>query len=276
LNIRNQPPRAPTQYPAAAIVDAGFLELVRYGIRKAGDSLVEDTLHVIDAALKIDFPGGPCWYRYTHDGYGQQDDGSGFIYFGRGRPWPLLTGERGHYEFAAGRDIQPYIRAMESFATATRLLPEQLWDQADLPRALMYFGKPTGAAMPLMWAHAEYIKLLRTAAEGQVFDLIPEVANRYLRPRRRTPLEIWKFNRQVKRIPAGATLRIMAKTPFALHWGRGDWQAVTDTLGQATGLGLSFVDIATTRDDSRLIRFTFHWLDEDRWEGHDFAVELSG
>ncbi len=274
VSIRNRAPGEPTDCPAAAIVDPGFLELVRYGIRKADDRLIEDSVRVVDATLKADFPGGPCWYRYTHDGYGQQDNGGPFTYCGRGRPWPLLTGERGHYEFAAGHDVQPYIRAMENFATRTRLLPEQIWDHADLPHVMMYRGKPTGAAMPLMWAHAEYIKLLRTVADGQVFDLIPEVANRYLRPRKRVPIEMWKFNRQVGSIPRGATLRILAKAAFVLHWGRGDWENRTDTLAQQTALGLSFADIVTASDDPRPIRFTLRWLDDNRWEGRDFTVEV--
>jgi glucoamylase len=132
---------------------------------------------VVDAALKSVFPAGPCWKRYTHDGYGQRDDGGPYIGWGVGRPWPLLTGERGHYELAAGRDVRPFLRAMENFATPTRLLPEQIWDRPDVPSELMFYGKPTGAAMPLMWAHAEYLKLLRSTADGVVFDLIPSLAD---------------------------------------------------------------------------------------------------
>ncbi|MGH7917373.1 MAG: glycoside hydrolase family 15 protein, partial [Candidatus Binataceae bacterium] len=179
VTIRNRPPGEPWQFPAAEIVDAGFLELVRYGIRRANDPLMEDSLRVIDSVLKVDLPAGPCWKRYTHDGYGQRADGGPFKGWGVGRPWPLLTGERGHYELAAGREPTVYLRAIERFATATRLLPEQVWDQPDLPGSLMYLGRPTGSAMPLMWAHAEYIKLLRSAADGELFDLIPEVAERY-------------------------------------------------------------------------------------------------
>ena len=95
--------------------------------------------------------------RYTDDGYGQRDDGGAFDGWGTGRPWPLLTGKRGHYELSAGRDQRGFIRALENFATRTRLVPQQIWDLSDRPDSLMYFGKPTGAAMPLMWAHAEYI-----------------------------------------------------------------------------------------------------------------------
>src|SRR5664279_4634401 len=36
----------------------------------------------------------------------------------------------------------------------------------------------TEGAMPLMWAHAEYIKLLRSVRDARVSDLIPEVPSR--------------------------------------------------------------------------------------------------
>ncbi len=129
--------------------------------------------------------------------------------------------------------------------------------------------------MPLMWAHAEYIKLLRSTADGQVFDLIPEVADRYLKPRQRTPIEVWKFNRQVPAIAAGATLRIQASQRFVLHWGRGDWDNPTDTLAEETALSLTFVDIATDAADRRPIRFTFRWLDDNRWEGRDYSIAVN-
>lgn len=109
VSIRNCAPATRTDFPAAEIVDAGFLELVRYGIRKPGDPLIEDSLKVVDSVLKVDFAGGPCWRRYTHDGYGQREDGGAFEGWGTGRPWPLLTGERGHYELAAGRDPTRFI-----------------------------------------------------------------------------------------------------------------------------------------------------------------------
>ena len=53
-----------------------------------------------------------------------------------------------------------------------------------------------------MWAHAEYIKLLRSAADGQVFDRIPIVAERYLNSRGRKDLEIWKPMRRVRAMAA--------------------------------------------------------------------------
>ena len=198
LRLQNQPPGSPTAFPAKDVVDAGFLQLVRYGIRKPGDALIEDSLHVVDSVLKVDTPFGSCWRRYNHDGYGQRSDGGPYQGCGYGHAWPVLTGERGHYELAAGRDVQPFIRAMEGFATSTQLLPEQVWALPDQPKAHMVFGRPTGGAMPLLWAHGEYLKLVRSAADGQVFDLISEVADRYRKRRKAPPLEVWKFNRQVR------------------------------------------------------------------------------
>ena len=183
--IHNRPAGQPWQFPAKDITDGGFLELVRYGVRKPGDPLVEDSLRVVDAVLKVNTPFGPCWHRYNHDGYGTHADGGPFEGWGQGRAWPLLTGERAQYEFAAGRDVRKLIRTMEQFAFKGRMLPEQVWDAPDVKSAGMHFGGPAGSAMPLMWAHAEYVKLLRSVADGRVFDLIPVVADRYLNKRGR-------------------------------------------------------------------------------------------
>jgi glucoamylase len=275
IRIANRPPHSQAEFPAKDIVDAGFLELVRYGIRRPHDPLIEDSLRAVDARLKVDLPGGPCWRRYNHDGYGQRGDGSPFEGWGRGRPWPLLTGERGHYELAARRDVRPYIRALEKFANPTSLLPEQIWDEPDKPEFLQYFGKPTGSAMPLMWAHAEYIKLLRSAADGQVFDLFPDVAERYRTRAAAVQLEVWKPNRRVRRIPAGVTFRIIVAKPFQLHWSFGDWSSVTDTRSTPTALALDYVDIKVAPAERGPIRFTFFWVEEQRWEGRDYTVEIT-
>lgn len=274
IQIKNRPPGELYEFPAKEVVDAGFLELVRYGIRAPGDPLIEDSLRVVDACLKKDFPQGPCWRRYNHDGYGQQAGGLAWHGYGVGRPWPLLTGERGHYELAAGRDVRPYIKAMEGFASATSLLPEQVWDEPDRPQALMYFGRPTGAAMPLMWAHAEYIKLLRSARDGKVFDLIPEVAEHFRVGRPRSNLKFWKFNRQIGETTPGMTLRILADRPYVLHWCIGDWNNTNDTDANATIIGLHYVDIPIPKGQTAPVKFTFRWLDNNRWEGRDFEVAM--
>jgi glucoamylase len=275
LIIANHAPGAPNSFPAKEIVDAGFLELVRYGIRKADDPVITDSLKVIDTVLRVDTPMGPVWRRYNHDGYGQREDGGPYVGWGQGRAWPLLAGERAHFELAAGRDVKPFIRAIEGFASPTGLLPEQVWDEKDKPQKYMFLGRPTGSAMPLMWAHAEYIKLLRSVSDGQVFDLIPEVAKRYLGDRKACQrFEIWKPNRQVRAVKKGYTLRIQVPAPFRLHWTNNEWRKVNDTQSTATALGVEFVDIAITAAQKAPVRFTFFWPISHSWEGRDYVVEV--
>jgi glucoamylase len=275
LNIANLPGGTKNSFPAKEIVDAGFLELVRYGIRKPDDPLITDSLKVIDAVLKIDTPMGPIWHRYNHDGYGQREDGKAYAGWGKGRAWPLLTGERAHYELATGRDVKPFIRAIEKFASPTGLLPEQVWDEQDRPKVFMALGRPTGSAMPLMWAHAEYIKLLRSVSDGHVFDLIPEVAKRYLGDRKSCQLfEIWKPNRKVRVVKRGHTLRVQVPAAFRLHWTPDEWHTVNDTSSAATTFGIEFVDIPITAAQQLPIQFTFFWPQSNSWENHDYTVEV--
>ena len=273
LMVRNQPPGRDPAVPAKDVVDAGFLELVRYGIRQPGDPLIEDSLQVVDALLRVETPQGPCWRRYNHDGYGQRDDGGPFVGWGIGRAWPLLTGERGHYELAAGRDARPCLQAMERFATGTGLLPEQVWDAPDRP-PWMFLGRPTGSAMPLMWAHAEYIRLLRSVSEGAVFDLVPAVAERFRHRGDRRPVEPWEFNRRTPRVPDGVVLRVMADAPFRLRWTRTEWREQADAASAPTAVGVHHVDLDLPRGQRAPVRFTFFWTDESRWEGADFGVDV--
>ncbi len=270
LVLANQPPGGPYAYPAREIVDAGFTELVRYGVRKADDPLMTDSLAVVDAVLKVETRFGPCWRRYNHDGFGQRDDGGPYLGWGKGRAWPLLTGERGHYEIAAGRDPGSYIRAMEAFASKTGLLPEQVWDEPDWPGEHLFLGGPTGAAMPLMWAHAEYVKLLRSARDGQIFARVPGVAERYIGDRSGvSEIEVWKFNRQAGTVRRGTTLRVIAGASFEVRWTAGDWSDAQQTRSQATSLELEWVDIAVAKDQQAPIRFTIFWPGANRWEGRD-------
>ncbi|MCL5069244.1 MAG: glycoside hydrolase family 15 protein, partial [Thaumarchaeota archaeon] len=275
LSLTNQPPDAKYSFPARDIVDAGFLELVRYGIRPPTDPLIVDSLKVVDKVLKIETPYGPCWHRYNHDGYGQQEDGSAYTGWGKGRAWPLLTGERGHYEIASKRGAKAHIEAMEKFASKTGLLPEQVWDEVDRPKIHMHLGRATGSATPLMWAHAEYIKLLRSQSDYPVFDFIPEVAARYLLDRKSCKkIEVWKSNRQPRSVERGTILRIQAPAEFLLHWSSDNWKSANDTGSTKTSIGIEFVDIAVPKDQRDPIRFTFFWKSSSSWEGKDYSIDV--
>lgn len=277
LTLANVPPGQPYRFPAKEVVDGGFLELVRYGVRRADDPIIVDTIKVIDKVLKVDTPLGPCWHRYNHDGYGERADGGPYTGWGIGRAWPLLTGERGHFELAAGHDTSLYIRTMERFAHGTGLLPEQVWDEPDMPKAKMRLGYPTGSARPLMWAHAEYIKLLRSVRDGVVFDLVPEAYRRYCTSmRRREPIEFWKHYRQIGSVQRGVLLRVQRMRPFKLHWSKDGWQTVIDQIANETKFGPHYVDIPIPHNASGAIDFTFYWTDNDTWEGKDYHVQIAG
>jgi len=269
ITLNNQPPDGPSQFPAKEIVDAGFLELVRYGIRKPGDPLIEDSLRVVDSVLKVETPWGPCWRRYNHDGYGPKDDGAPFDGWGKGRPWPLLTGERAHYELAAGRNIKSYIRAIEGFASKGGMLPEQVWDEGP------GLGKPAGSAMPLMWAHAEYIKLLKSVGDGKVFDHIAPVAGRYLAGQGSKDLEVWQRTRRVCEVAPGQVLRILAPDRFLLHYSLDDWLTRQDRESSDSGLGIEFADIPIPREQHAPVRFTFFWTHRESWDRSDYEIQVA-
>jgi glucoamylase len=274
LVLANQKPGDRYKYPANEIIDHGFLELVRFGIRRPGDPLIEDSLKVVDALLKVDTPAGPCWKRYNHDGYGQRADGTSFKGWGVGHAWPLLMLERATYELACGRNIGVFLKAAENFATGVGLFPEQIWDQPDIPEQRMFFGKATGAAIPLMWAHAEYVRLLRSMIDNKIFDRVDTVAARYCNDNPRPVIEIWKINRQVRKVPAGALLRVLASSPFVLHWSDDEWRTTRDTSSTPTALGIEYVDIQLDAAQKAPIRFTFKWPVSNEWQGVDYAVEV--
>lgn len=197
------------------VVDGGFLELVRYGVRAADDPHVLETLPVLDdmnlphrlrVKYEFTFPGVegtfPGWRRYGIDGYGE-DTETGLGYGAidelmspgqRGRVWPFFTGERGHYELARAQlqgEISAdamsnlrntYVKAMELFANEGLMLPEQVWDGVGNNETYNYpLGGGTNSATPLAWTHAEYIKLLRSFNDQKVWDRYPLVEDRYVK-----------------------------------------------------------------------------------------------
>lgn len=275
IELTGLPPEAHHRFPARDVISTGFLELVRYGIRPAGDPLIEDSLKAVDKVLKVDMPSGPCWHRYNHDGYGQQANGEPFRGSGQGRAWPLLTVERAHYEFAAGRDVQSHVDAIESFAGVMGLLPEQMWDQPESPNPHLTLGSPTDTAMPLVWAHAEYTKLLRSLRDGRVFDRIEPVYQRYVEnPAQRERLEIWKLHSQPRAMLAEDTLRIQADASFQMRWTNDDWHTVEDTPSVSVDRALHYVDLTPDVHGGRSLQFTFCWLDDNRWEKQNFTIDI--
>lgn len=201
-----------TGLPEDQIVDGGFLELVRYGVRAWDAPSIQATLRVFDAPhpdnlrVRYEFGNGHIgWRRYGNDGYGE-DGEAGTNYHEieggntpgqRGRVWPFFSGERAHFEFgelqslkakhstdhpevqAVERTIERLAASMEAFANEGLSLPEQVWDNVG-PNPFGYtFGEGTNSATPLAWTHAEYIKLLRSKMDGAVWDRYSIVEERY-------------------------------------------------------------------------------------------------
>jgi len=277
IPIRNRPP-GEAREPAAQVLSPDALALVRFGLRAADDPRIVNTIKVIDAQLRVNTPNGPLWHRYSGDGYGEHADGTPFDGTGIGRLWPLLTGERAHCDLAAGRlqEASALRDTLVRCANAGGLLPEQVWDAPDLPEKELIFGRPSGAAMPLAWAHAEYVKLCRSLADGQVFDMPPQAARRYGMAPRTSPHSIWRFSHRCRTIPAGQVLRIEVRAPATIHWSADGWRTTTDSATRDTGLGLHVVDLATAAlPAGTRIDFTFHWPHAGRWEGRDFSVTIT-
>lgn len=274
--IKNRPPGQSAE-PARNIISPDALALVRFGLRSPNDPRIINTVKVIDDLLKVDTPYGSAWHRYNDDGYGENEDGSPFDGTGVGRGWPLLTGERAHYELAAGRrdEAIKLLGAMESFSNSGGMIPEQIWDSADIPEKELFCGQPSGSAMPLVWAHAEYIKLRRSIHDGKVFDLPDQTANRYLKNQIKSPLVVWRFNHKIRTVPRGKILRVEVLQQSLIHWSSDNWNTVKDISTRDTSIGLHFADLPVQKLPSGTnILFTFYWPDQDRWEGVDFAVRI--
>jgi glucoamylase len=281
FRIANRGPNEKSVFEAREVVDAGFLELVRYGIRRPDDPLIVDSLKVVDHVIKIDTPFGPCWRRYNHDGYGQRKDGGPYEGWGQGRAWPLLTGERAHYELAAGRSCKKLTTAIEKFSSKGGMLPEQIWDKADLPSEGMYYGRSAGAAQPLVWAHSEYLKLLRSLADGEVFDKIPIVAERYAVPKEKRTFtnhrQIYSAGRPVHTVQAGHTLRIVDAERFRVLYTLDHWATVEEANSKLVSQWAAYVDIPIQADQRGRIIFTQAWPQDgrpDRWLGRNVEIEI--
>ena len=194
------------------IVDAGFLELVRLGIKSPDDKLILKSIKVIDQMLRVVTPNGDGFYRYNRDGYGEMYDGRPWNwdlkYTGKGHLWALLSGERGEYEIAEcgmrnedlskplaptgvlsprleSRSInqtclaKPHLRldAMLGFANEGLMIPEQVWDKSN---SAFPFGEGAGSATPLAWSMAQYVRLAVNLKRGKNIDTPDVVALRYV------------------------------------------------------------------------------------------------
>jgi len=276
LKIKNQPADQAI-LPASNVVSPDALGLVRYGLRAANDPRIVSTVKVIDATLRMEVSTGPVWHRYTMDAYGETSDGGPFRNRGIGRGWPLLGGERAHYELARGNHTEAsrLLGVMAKQSSSGGLIPEQVWDAADIPQRELFNGHPSGSGMPLVWAHAEYTKLARSLHDQRVFDTPPQPVQRYQVQKTGSGFSAWRFNHMSAHLLEGTSLRVELLAPAVVHWSTDDWKTVADVETVDSGLGLYYVDLPTSRlpVGGKAI-FTFFWSDAGKWEGTNWEVAV--
>ncbi|MGH1565227.1 glycoside hydrolase family 15 protein [Mumia sp. DW29H23] len=178
----------PVQIDQRRVVDPSFLALTRWGILPPDDPDVVSSLPVVDRELKVSTPNGPFWRRFSFDGYGETRDGGQWTitdpgtFTTLGRGWPILTGERGEQEVAAGRDASAYLATVAAAANSGDMISEQVWDgRPPTGRACCSAGEGTRAATPLVWSHGVLVRLAWSMQLGRPADQQAVVAQRYLR-----------------------------------------------------------------------------------------------
>jgi glucoamylase len=262
---------------AVEVVSPDALALVRFGLRAPDDPRILNTIKVVDGLLCTKLPQGPFWYRYNGDGYGEHEDGSPFDGTGVGRPWPLLNGERAHYELAAGHPklAEALLATIEYSTGDTRLIPEQVWDADDIPERELFRGKSSGSACPLVWAHSEYIKLRRSLADGKVFDQPAQTVQRYIVEKKTAEYFNWRFNNKARTMPCGKKLRLLTLEPALVHWSFDSWNTSQNSNSNDSGWNLHYTDLPTSAlVPGREIVFTFMWKNSGSWEDRDFTISV--
>jgi glucoamylase len=263
---------------ADSLISPDALALVRFGLRAADDPRIRNTVTAIDAVLKRELPAGPYWYRYNDDGYGEHEDGSPFDGTGTGRLWPLLTGERAHYELALGRidEARRLLAALEASSSDGGLIPEQIWDAKDIPERELFLGRPAGSAMPLAWAHAEHIKLLRSIRDGAVFDMPLQAARRYIQNNQKLFAQSWRMTSKIESLVEGRILRVELLESGTVRWSSDGWRTFDEVSAKATGFGTYICDLPTRalRAEKDVV-FTIYWSGRKSWEGTNFVVRVA-
>src|SRR5690349_11213887 len=194
-----------------SVIDGGFQELVRLGELPVSDPDVQASLKVLDKQISVSTPSGTGYYRYGNDAAKGSADGYGDCYqpsqtscpttgapwpptdTGTGHLWPNLSGERAESDLAAGSagGAQALLQAMISFSSGVGLVPEQAWEDPDLPAAPygsdpatasigFTRGKAAGSASPLTWAQAQEVRLIASLGTGRNVDTPALTTARYV------------------------------------------------------------------------------------------------
>jgi glucoamylase len=253
-----------------------FLELVRRGLRRPSDPRIVKALAAVDAELRVVLPCGEVWRRFSGDTHGETDEGVPpwqATRPGRGRPWPVLIGERAHHALAAGESAVEYVRRLEACAGPELLLPEQIWDAGDLPERCLFTGRATGSVAPLAWAHAEYLRLLAAIAGSRLPDLLEPVARRYLKGAVERPPFVWSHAHRIRTFPEGRRVRVQLRRRATVLWTLDGWKTSQVAQAQDTGLGCWVADLPTQEVPAGgVVEWTASYAD-GRWEESDHQLQ---
>lgn len=167
-------------------VDTSFLELVRLGVKPANDPVILSSLGVVDEQLKVETPSGVLWRRFNSCGYGETKDGDPWFIAEPesratlGRAWPIFAGERGEYMLLSGQPADSYLATLAHTVNEGLMMPEQVWDNQP-PSGSPGFpaGKGTYSATPLLWTHAQFVRLAWSIDANVPVELPSVVACRY-------------------------------------------------------------------------------------------------
>ncbi len=187
-----------------AVIDAGFLELVRLGELSATDPDVLNSLTVVDKTIEKQSASGSGWLRYNGDGYGDCHilpdhtcplEGRPWApsNMGTGHPWPVLSAERGEHDLVTGQATSAgqLLAAMGAMSSGVGLVPEQVWDAPNVAAspfgtdptiASIGFvnGKPDGSAAPLTWGAGSQVRLTADLTAGRLLEQPAQTVDRYI------------------------------------------------------------------------------------------------
>jgi glucoamylase len=269
-NRRHDPGLSPVDQ-----IGVDFLQMVRYGLRDPNTPLIRDTVKLVDALLRKELPQGSCWYRYTGDGYGEHVNGAPFDGFGLGRPWPLLSGERGHYELVRGENALPYLKTMAAMAGQAGMMPEQVWDGDSIVKYDLKPGGPTGSAMPLAWTHAEYIKLACSILQGYPVDRPTPLWARYHGHIPQTHTWYWSPQTPIRWVPIQQRLAFCLSRPAIIHWriNDGPFHSLNSTK---PGLDIHIVRLPKLPAEAERIQFRISGEDWKEQREYEILVSKPG
>lgn len=275
VSIKNRP-WSSTMVRVEDVVSTGALSLVRFGIKDPQDPKILNTLKIIDGELMTITPNGPVWHRYSKDGYGEHEDGTPFDGTGKGRGWPLLCGERSNYEICSKNmeRAEELLKTMENFTNNGKMIPEQVWDSENIPRRGLFKGSPSGSAMPLVWAHAEYVKTAWGLENGRPYDQDQRIMERYVIKKFVSRKDLWSFRNKSTYVRDAESIIFILQADAFIRFTKDGWKTMKDENANRVMDGLHIIELnlKDMKEGDRM-EFTFFWKSSERWEGRNFTLD---